>query len=205
MAAFTIGPFEYLAYSEGGDPADTLENVSIGGIPDGAICFVKSTGSIYALDRSSSSVAGYPQVVDAPGGGQWVATQLSDNYAKKSSAAVTVPIGATYTTLLSIAAPVSDGKSIMIGTRIWHKATGGVRYGEDFRFILERSGSNYRLTTSDTSVTSVGATPSITDTLDSNVGWRARVASGVLYIEQLQYATAETSEAYIWTSEQSSV
>lgn len=205
MTAPSIGPFHYLAYSEGGDPEDTLENVVVGDLQNGTLCYVNSTGALYALRKGSALVAGYPQVVSATGGGQWVAAALDVNYDKKSSAAVTVPIGASYTTLVSLTAPVADGYSTMIGVRIWHKATGGVRYGEDLRFILERSGSNYRLTTSDTSITSVGATPSITDTLDSGVGWKARVASGVLYVEQLQYATAETSEAYVWTSEQSAV
>ncbi len=144
----------------------------------------------------------YKAVTTGTGASDWVSGGAP---AGRSSSAVSVPIGAGYTTLLSLAAPVRDGNSVIIGVRFWHRADGGVRFGEDFRFMLERNGANYRLTTSDTSVTSVGVSPSITDLLDSGVGWRARVAVGILYLEQLQYGTPETAEACIWESEQSSV
>lgn len=114
----------------------------------------------------------------------------------------TAPIGSGYTEVLSISAPVPDGFTTKLGTRIWHRTT-GARIAETWRVHVERSGATYTLSLEDGTGEVSGSAPSLADTLDSGLGVRARIAADSLVIEIAQGAAVRYAQAWAWVTEES--
>jgi hypothetical protein len=119
-----------------------------------------------------------------------------------TSGSITVPIGSAYTTALTIATPVADGYATQYGVRIWHR-TSGSRIAESWRVHVARAGSNYTLSLEDGTSETTGATPSITDALDSGLGIKAAISGGSLVISLLQGAAARYTQTWVWKTEES--
>jgi hypothetical protein len=58
---------EYLVGATG----QSLQNVDVGAIDDGALCFVLEYQAIYVLDKTSTEAVNAPYVIAANGGGRW--------------------------------------------------------------------------------------------------------------------------------------
>jgi hypothetical protein len=118
---------------------------------------------------------------------------------------INIPIGVAYTNIFSLNSFVSDGFSILIGTRIWHKTNTSTRRSEFYRFHVAKSGINYTISSEDMNLESAGTSPQIVDTLDSGLGIKIRIDSDILYFDVLQFTSQRYVQVFIWKSEESDV
>lgn len=76
-----------------GSTGDTLENLCVGPLADGSLCWVVDQQSLYYLDKNSTAPVSFPTVIAATPAGRWI--QYDPSLGPPLSNAPPLDVGAT--------------------------------------------------------------------------------------------------------------